>query len=329
MDQRSGLSVDELRRQTESTRASLSATVDKVREAVEDTTSEWKAKVSPAYIKQEVKDYVREGGEHLSASLRRKVRENPLQAAAIGAGLAYPLLGLLRNVPIPVLLIGAGFWLAQRGNGDGASSAASDHRGSTRPTAGTRGDFTGDLPGTFSSTSSVTDKIRQSAHDARDAAALMTDSLTESLHEAAGTLGATAEAARSKMSEVAQRSQNALANTIERNPLMAAGVGLAVGAFIAASLPASVAESRLLGKTSDRLKRKAGRAASQGLDRVSELVSDKVGEVAETARREGLTAERAATVAEDIVTGVKAVANRGIEAAFDDQGGVQQHNKQG
>jgi hypothetical protein len=37
-----------------------------------------------------------------------------LQAAAIGVGVSYPLLGLIKRIPMPLILVGAGFWLAQQ-----------------------------------------------------------------------------------------------------------------------------------------------------------------------------------------------------------------------
>jgi hypothetical protein len=37
-----------------------------------------------------------------------------LQAAAIGVGVSYPLLGLIKRIPMSLILVGAGFWLAQQ-----------------------------------------------------------------------------------------------------------------------------------------------------------------------------------------------------------------------
>jgi len=325
MDHRSDPSVDELRRQTENTRASLTATVDKLRETVEDTASEWKAKVSPDHIKQEVKDYVREGGERLTDSLKRKVRENPLQALAIGAGVAYPLIGLLRTIPIPVLLIGVGYALAQRKSGHSNGYAGSGVHATTDTDTNS---VTGQIRRSAQETSEqigrkasdAADQMRRSVHDARDAAKRMSDDLTEKAQSAAGAIGASAESALHKVSEVSDRSRHALMDTIDRNPLLVAGVGLAVGAFIAACLPASRAENRLLGETSDQLKRKAGLAASETMDRAKEVVDGVIGDVAETAGREGLDASHARTLADNMVSGVKTIAERGIDAAFEEPG---------
>ena len=104
-------SVDELRRESERTRAQLTDTVEHLRDKVGETASEIQTMVSPAHIKQEIRTYVREEREHLTETVQRKIRENPLQAAAIGAAIAYPAWGLLRSIPMPLMLIGAGLFL--------------------------------------------------------------------------------------------------------------------------------------------------------------------------------------------------------------------------
>jgi hypothetical protein len=53
-------------------------------------------------------------------------RRNPMQAAAIGAGVAYPLLRMARAVPLPVLMIGAGLFFAGSRTGQAASQKAVD-----------------------------------------------------------------------------------------------------------------------------------------------------------------------------------------------------------
>ena len=107
-------SLEELREEFERNREALTATVGELREKVGDTASELKTLVSPAHIKQEIKDYVREERESLVKSVQRKAKENPLQLAAIGAAVAYPAWGLLRAIPTPLLLIGAGLFLTSK-----------------------------------------------------------------------------------------------------------------------------------------------------------------------------------------------------------------------
>jgi ElaB/YqjD/DUF883 family membrane-anchored ribosome-binding protein len=135
MSMQNDASVADLRRQSEQTRSDLSRTVGELRVKVSDTASELKTRVSPDHIKQEIRSYVREGQETVVQSIERKVRQNPLQAVAVGAAVAYPLLGILRAIPAPILLIGAGLWFTGKGGQrtvDQAKAKVSDAVGTAR-----------------------------------------------------------------------------------------------------------------------------------------------------------------------------------------------------
>jgi ElaB/YqjD/DUF883 family membrane-anchored ribosome-binding protein len=107
-------SIGDLREESDRNRQALAATVSELRERVEDTATDLKTMVSPTHIKQQVKDYVRQERETLVESVQRRAKENPLQMAAIGAAVAYPALGLLRALPAPLWLIGAGLFLTSK-----------------------------------------------------------------------------------------------------------------------------------------------------------------------------------------------------------------------
>src|SRR3954466_9370156 len=106
-------SVQTLRAEAEINRARLTGTVGELRTQVADTATDLKERLSPQAIKAEVSDYVRDSGNQLWHSLERKARDNPLQAVAVGAALAFPALKLLRAMPAPLLLVGAGLLLSR------------------------------------------------------------------------------------------------------------------------------------------------------------------------------------------------------------------------
>jgi hypothetical protein len=60
--------------------------------------------------------------EDITAAARR----NPMQAVAVGASVACPLLRLARAIPLPVLMIGAGLFFAGSKTGQSAVQKASD-----------------------------------------------------------------------------------------------------------------------------------------------------------------------------------------------------------
>src|SRR6187402_124771 len=118
-------SVDTLRAEAEATRRRLTGTVEELRTQVSETATDIKERLSPDAIKTEVTQYVRDSRDQLWHSLERKARDNPLQAVAVGAALAYPALKLMRAMPAPLLLVGAGLLLSRTsGNGGSASGAA-------------------------------------------------------------------------------------------------------------------------------------------------------------------------------------------------------------
>lgn len=102
-----------------------------------DTAADLKAKVSPENIKHELRHFVSETKQNMFQSLEDKVRENPLQAVAVGAAVAYPLWGILRTIPGPLMLVGVGLWLAsksgRRSDRAGAGSRARDDAQRRRP----------------------------------------------------------------------------------------------------------------------------------------------------------------------------------------------------
>src|SRR3979411_2475194 len=100
-------SFHELNRETEQTRAALTDTVEQLRSSVTETAKDVRARVSPAAIKAEVSGYFRSRGEQLLRDFTAAARKNPLQAVAVGASVAYPLLRLARAIPPPVLMVGA------------------------------------------------------------------------------------------------------------------------------------------------------------------------------------------------------------------------------
>jgi hypothetical protein len=103
---------------------------------------------------------------------------------------------------------------------------------------------------------------------------------------------------------------------VDRNPLLVAGVGLAIGGFIAACLPASEAENRMFGEHSDELKDKALDAAAQGVERAKDAAAGMVGDVAAAAARQGLSAEGVDKTVKGLTEGVKSVVDRGLDSAL-------------
>jgi ElaB/YqjD/DUF883 family membrane-anchored ribosome-binding protein len=125
MTQTDERSLNQLKRDTEQTRAGLTDTVEQLRTQVSETASDIRHRISPDAIKAEVSDYFRSRREQLIDRVTKAARDNPMQAVAVGASVAYPLLRVIRSIPVPVLMVGAGLFLASSKTGQVATRKAS------------------------------------------------------------------------------------------------------------------------------------------------------------------------------------------------------------
>jgi ElaB/YqjD/DUF883 family membrane-anchored ribosome-binding protein len=336
-------SVDELRRESERTRAQLTDTVGHLRDKVGETAAEIKTMVSPAHIKQEIRTYVREEREHLTATVQRQIRENPLQAAAIGAAIAYPAWGLLRSIPMPLMLIGAGLFLtsskgkqtveAAKEKAADAYRQGSDMAGemlaSAQDQVASQTDAVKDaLAFTKDALASTTTKVTDTARSAADAVSAQSSEITQQVQsrvqaaagQVAGSVDGAMAQAQAKGQEVKDKGRtavNAVTDFIDQNPILVAGIGAAVGAAIAASFPSSDAENRLFAKPRAALKSKSNELLADGVEKAKDVAASVVGEVAQAAAREGLDADGLKKAVDGIVTGAQTVVDRGLSSALE------------
>ena len=119
-------SLQDIKRETEQTRAGLTDTVEQLRTSVTETANDIRHRISPNAIKAEVSSYVKSRGERLLNDVAEAARRNPMQAVAVGASFAYPLFRLARAIPMPVLMVGAGLFLAGSKTGQATTQKASE-----------------------------------------------------------------------------------------------------------------------------------------------------------------------------------------------------------
>ena len=311
-------SVGSLRAEAEFNRSRLTGTVEQLRTQVEDTATDLKERLSPDAIKTEVTQYVRDSRDQLWHTLERKARDNPLQAVAVGAALAYPALKMMRAMPAPLLLVGAGLLLSRTSGSNGSISGATEAlRGHAQGAVDTAGE-------TFDR---ATDSARHKFHDAQDSARQGVDAVIESAGETAASIkdrvtGAadeatsamrdTADKVMGQAEDLMQQTRDTVSETWDKNPLLIAAIGLGIGAFIAAAFPSTKAEETLFGDASDALRRQADGVAAKGVDAARAAVEG----VAAAASGEGLSVDGLNQLGESLTEKVRAVAERGVEAAL-------------
>jgi hypothetical protein len=371
MTQSDTRSLTEIRRETEQTRAALSTTVDELRGTVSDRAADIKSRLQPEALKAEVSSYIKSRGERLLQDMTEAARRNPMQAVAVGASVAYPAIKIARAIPLPILMIGAGLFLAGSKTGQELTQKASDMASDAAEEASRRVD---DIR---TKAADISDQTMQAMSDMRDRAGETIDRAGEALSgmarqasdqtnaiatdasQIAGHSADTIQAAASQvtgamrgaqtrvsesgrelfaaarehlseagdnLSEVGQKAADTVRGSIQRNPMLIAGLGLLVGGLIASVLPKSETESNLVGEASNKVKRKAREAAAAGFESAKSATGEIFANVAQQASAEGLTPDAMAEGAQDIRERVQRVAERAVTTAFDPDAQDEEHD---
>jgi hypothetical protein len=328
-------SVEELRRDSEQSRAQLAATVDRLRELIADTAEDIRYKVSPENIKAEVSGFISHKTHGWMDALKQQAMDNPMQAIAAGTAIAVPAIRLARGFPLPLLMIGAGLALSSKTVRDRAAEAAAPGMEKAREVideASERAQSLGDgmrkamshaerqASGIAGEARETADAASGMAGDLRDRAAQTADAVANKVRSG---MDAASEKAKEKMEQVRSTATNAAtaapaaaSKVIRDNAALIGGLGVAIGAILAASLPSTRAEASVIGNASDRVKRAAGTAAQSGF----EAAKDTALSAADAAARSVSEADlggHATRITEGVTERLKEVADDVVTTAFD------------
>jgi uncharacterized protein YcbK (DUF882 family) len=258
-------SLQEIKRETEQTRAGLTNTVEELRTSVAETAHDIRERISPAAIKAEVSQYFRSRGEQLLDDVTAAARKNPMQAVAVGASVAYPLLRIARAIPLPLLMLGAGVFLAGSKTGKAYTQKASD--------------VAADLA----------DEATRRAHDLRDQVGESVSAVKSYSSEKIDRLGRVVSGGTEQVSRAAGAAGSTLASESQQLQGSASSIA-ATMADRATGVAASMADRaagvkdqsmRMAGSAADTVKDFAANAASAGR------------QFADTTREAGMDAARA------------------------------------
>jgi hypothetical protein len=328
-------SVEELRRDSEQSRAQLAATVDRLREQIADTAEDIRYKVSPEHIKAEVSGFISHKTHGWMDALKQQAMDNPMQAVAAGTAIAVPALRLARGFPLPLLMIGVGLALSSKTVRDRAAEAAAPGIEKAREVideAADRAQSLGDgmrkaMSHAERQAAGMADEAQETAEGMADAASGMAGDLRDRATQAADAVAskvrsgmdAASEIAKERIEQVRSTAANAPATAskvIRDNAAMIGALGVAIGAILAASLPSTRVEASVVGKASDQVKRAAGSAAQSGF----EAAKDTVLSAADAAARSVSEADlggHASRITEDVTERLKEVAEDVVTTAFD------------
>jgi hypothetical protein len=116
----------------------------------------------------------------------------------------------------------------------------------------------------------------------------------------------TSRATQARLSEWGGSMQETLAETFERQPLLLGAVGVAIGAAIAAALPSTELENRMMGEKRDSLKQMAEDLLAEKGAQAKAMAQDALRE----AERQGLTPEAAAQAVQEMTQKAAGVAEK-------------------
>jgi hypothetical protein len=150
---------------------------------------------------------------------------------------------------------------------------------------------------------------------AAQAAGTVTDKLRTGIDAASGKVSDTVNSASATVTDAARVAPEKARQVIGDNAALIGGLGIAIGAIIAASLPATRAEASVLGEASDGVKRAAGEAAESGFEAAKDAVVS-VGDAAAKSVADADLGGHATRIAENITGTVKDVVDDVVKTAF-------------
>ena len=153
------------------------------------------------------------------------------------------------------------------------------------------------------------------ADDLTDRAARTTDRMKAGLDAASETAKAKIEQVSSTVRDNAAAAPATARQMIGDNAALIAGLGVAIGAIIAASLPHTAAEAAVIGTASGGVKRAAGKAVQSGFEAAKEAVLS-AGDAAEKSMSQADLGKAASHMTRDMSEKLKEAADDIVSAAF-------------
>lgn len=262
---------EQLEREAEATRAQIAVTLGELR-----------GRMTSGQVVDQLVDYARDsGGGEFVRNFGRQVAGNPLPVTLVGAGLAWLMMAGRRARPRGEAAT-SGFGLddvaqgmSEAGHSRGGREAGEQTAANvasltehavrrahawarqTRATAERLDQRAGEAG------ADLQDSVTAAGANVRDAASAAYNTAAERSRQGADAIGRSARAMGDNLAATGQ----GLWGFLQEQPLVLAGLGLAIGGLLGASLPSSEAEDRLMGEASDAAKSEARSFAQEQVDK--------------------------------------------------------------
>lgn len=268
----------------EQSSAELEREAERVRARVADTAETIKSRLSAGQLIDEFTGmFSSRSGSGTLGSMTDHVRDNPVAVALVATGLAWLALGPTRSD-----------WVAKgmaretrvKRSGKSMASAATDAATSAKDRVTEAG-------------ASAADKISKAASSSADYVENMSEATSDYLRQAG----------------------RSASDLFEKEPLILAGLGLALGTAIGAMLPVSRFEQEEFGEEAEHLRQQAEDAVMKGVEEVKDVAGRAYEAMTEEADRQGLKPAGAATLVDRASEVVKSTAEATEEAIQEKLGG--------
>lgn len=243
-----------------------------------------------------VKDQV-ESASPMVDRLNDAIRENPLAAGLIGAGIAWMLFGTKG--------FRAAGKLVKDASDKGASAVIS---GGAAAASGVRKTGTAVAAAARDAASSVSAQAGSIVPDMP----LSTDGAADTVDEMRSAAGERLQSAAASGREYGAALQSRLSQSLERQPLLLGAIGLAIGAGIASTFAITDIEREWLGEQGEAARDALQGAVDDAKDRARAVLSD----VQEEAARQGLTVDAAKEAASTVAGRAGNIAREAVQKPF-------------
>jgi hypothetical protein len=227
-----------------------------------------------------------EKGSDFVRDLSDAARKNPISAALIGMGVLWLFTGGRTAERVGDLVRGAGF--------DRIPDAAGNVLDAARSTLRSGSETIG------SGVSSIGSGVSSATETLRDAGSASLDRVARAGSDVAGAAYGYAQNIPDAGTALFGTARDNLSELFRTQPLALGAVGLAIGAGIAAALPATDLEAEYFGEASDNFKEQAADYASEQVSRAATVAEEVVTAVSDEARKQGLTVDAAKSALADI-----------------------------
>lgn len=228
---------------SEKSPAELEEEISQIRADMDSTLDAIERRFSAGELLDRGLHYLTGGPRDYTVNLGRTVRDNPVPATLVGIGLA---------------------WLMFSGSGRHAESAGVAVTAGEGVAAETRR------------------RLREKSGAASEKMHQVTGAVSERMHRAGERLhgmGERARGTREKMgraggsvSQQAKRARSGFSYLLHEQPLVLAALGLAVGAILGASIPATRREAELMGEAGESLRTGAQQKAREQMEKAQRVV---------------------------------------------------------